>query len=358
MKIILLLILAILVPKAYAANCAFKGSTLTYTDGTSKDFIELSKALAAASKGSKILVGEILPEPEILIQGKSEIEITSDCDAKIGRLVFEKNSGLLIDGLEISAVGGSGLDIRGGDLANKGMVFKNLKITGELMSRSGIFVGQANKGIVIESVSISEVLDDGIIISAASEVTVHKSEVLNSSGNGIVVNQSASAIIKDNLISGNGKSAFGKARTSFGLHIQANPVVERNTVVLTNNRIIFNLGSLDTQLASDILGADLATSVSNLTTWGVEGTGYSKFDIAHIAARNEKTTKFLSTQNGPARVFLEKYGDVIALSLHGSSFAAGNYAFVTENYMDQCFAILGDSYKTLIIDLIHSVVGN
>ena len=134
--------------------------------------------------------------------------------------------------------------------------------------------------------------------------------------------------------------------------------IKARGVKATRNRILFNLGALDTRLASDIEGQNLLfSSQDNQTSYGTEGSGFKRWEIGELAPLNESTVKFLATQSGGKLHFLEHYAKVLVLSLKGEALSANDFAFVRERQMDQCYSMLGADAQTLIVDLIQAIVG-
>ncbi|RZA27055.1 MAG: hypothetical protein EOP10_01580 [Proteobacteria bacterium] len=342
------------------ASCNFEGVKLIRAERTHAQYDSLSAALATAKVGDRLEVGGLDKLEETTISKKDGLTLTSACKGKIGRLTIESSKDLIIENLEIAAKNGAGIRFADGDIANTNIALRHIRIFSEFLGTNGIVLGKNNRQIAIDDITIEDFLDEGMLVAAGNSGIVMSNSIIKQSGNsGVIINETSDVSMTGMVITGNGSSFVTTGKNAFGLVIQRSSQSASKNVRVSDSKIYFNLGSLDTQFDSDIDATGTARFERVQTTTGVEGAGVSKWDGASVFLNGQRITDYLSKQPDSVKKFLAYYIQIEALAIAEESFGAADFAFIREYQLDQCASLkLGDTLKDALIGAVHAAIGN
>lgn len=246
-------------------------------------FSTIQAAVNAAGIGWQIFVGSGTYNEVVVINSKTNLTITTECNAVVSGFRLLQSDTITIEEFDVNATGSGspGISLLGGINSNQNITIQNNEVHGS--SQDGIQVARDNVNVRILRNHVHDNQENGIaFIDATGGPNLVDGNRIESNGfNGIFVARSQIVTISNNTIVGNG-TRTGNAGGRYGiLRERVSGPGNSSGITLIDNVVVGNRGQLVSgQSSSDLGNFDQMLDGSdsgNLTTAGTEGPGVSAY---------------------------------------------------------------------------------
>jgi len=204
--------------RAAAVTCDYTIKNM-YPDGSTKTFNDPKDALADAPIGTKLFIGQNISE-KIIINGKKELLLTSECSSTVANILLNDSSNIEISKLKVIPQANGDANIKLG-ANNSFILLRELTVTGKDANGSiahnfGIMVNDNNHDVFIVRNQIEFNGKHGILVDGLhASAYISFNNILSNNWNGISLQNGSRAIIHDNSIKQNKSHGISRIISSY-----------------------------------------------------------------------------------------------------------------------------------------------
>lgn len=252
---------------AQTASCNQSQILLTNAAGNTTSYTNLQTAVTLAGSGSTISVGNVSSISSVSITLKSNLTITTNCDAKVANFDIFSSQNITIHGFKTGngiVNLASGVKVSGIIPVSSNITIEDCEITNSWAN--GIQVDNNQTGIVLKNNYIHDNGGAGVQLGTDNTGTIQNNSIVSNNGDGINSGRSSNLTIDRNQINGNG---------DYGIQITGAQNYGAG-IVISNNTVVQNDGNVNSTSSRDIASFNQiigSNDTGNKTTNGTEGNG-------------------------------------------------------------------------------------
>lgn len=252
---------------AQTASCNQSQILLTNAAGNTTSYTNLQTAVSLAGSGSTISVGNVSSISSVSITLKSNLTITTNCDAKVANFDIFSSQNITIHGFKTGngiVNLASGVKVSGIIPVSSNITIEDCELTNSWAN--GIQVDSNQTGIVLKNNYIHDNGGAGIQLGTDNTGTIQNNSIASNNGDGINSGRSSNLTIDRNQINGNG---------DYGIQITGAQNYGAG-IVISNNTVVQNDGNVNSTSSRDIASFNQiigSNDTGNKTTNGTEGNG-------------------------------------------------------------------------------------